>query len=63
MEVSKVSLIYIYIYILYSWICLFVIRNCHILPICFQAMSLDPNVDFAKDDVMEMSLKKVQCTL
>ena len=63
MEVSKVSVIYIYIYIYYSWICLFVIRNCYILPICFQATSLDPNVDFAKDNVMEMSLKNVQCTL
>ena len=28
----------------------FVIRDCNILPICFQATS--PNVDFAEDDVM-----------
>ena len=47
----------------YCWICSFVIRNCYILPICFQATSWDPNVDFAEDDMMGMSLKIVQCTL
>ena len=47
----------------YCWICSFVIRNCYILPICFQATSWDPNVDFAEDDVMEMLLKTIQCTI
>ena len=34
----------------YCWICSFVIRN-NILPISFQAMSWDANVDFVEDDV------------
>ena len=42
----------------YCWICSFVIRNGNILPICSQATSWDPNVDFSEDDMMGSQCRK-----